>query len=54
MIEYQLKEELYNWRPDVRRPCSASSTSSEGRDSGGEWRQGQPARQLAAARPRPT
>ena len=27
VIEYQLKEELYNWRPDVRPTCWASSTS---------------------------
>ena len=36
VIEYQLKEELYNWRPDVR-PNVLGKFEAEGDDSGGEW-----------------
>ena len=45
MIEYQLKEELYNWREDVRPTVLGKfSPPDEGRDhSGGEWSQGNPA-----------
>ncbi len=34
VIEYQLKEELYNWRPDVRPNVLGKFGESEG---GGEW-----------------
>ena len=37
MIEYQLKEELYNWRPDVRPNVLGKFDESEGDLSGGEW-----------------
>jgi indolepyruvate ferredoxin oxidoreductase len=36
VIEYQLKEELYNWRADVR-PAVVGKFDSDGEDSGGEW-----------------
>jgi indolepyruvate ferredoxin oxidoreductase len=38
VIEYQLKEELYNWRADVR-PTVVGKFDAEGdaQDSGGEW-----------------
>jgi indolepyruvate ferredoxin oxidoreductase len=37
VIEYQLKEELYNWRPDVR-PDVLGKFDEQGADhSGGEW-----------------
>ena len=35
VIEYQLKEELYNWRPDVRPNVLGKFDESEG--IGGEW-----------------
>jgi indolepyruvate ferredoxin oxidoreductase len=35
VIEYQLKEELYNWRPDVRP--NVLGKFDEGDSSGGEW-----------------
>jgi indolepyruvate ferredoxin oxidoreductase len=37
VIEYQLKEELYNWRPDVRPTVVGKFTEGEGDYSGGEW-----------------
>ena len=37
VIEYQLKEELYNWRSDVRPNVLGKFDEREGDDSGGEW-----------------
>jgi indolepyruvate ferredoxin oxidoreductase len=37
VIEYQLKEELYNWRPDVRPTVVGKFDEAEGDFSGGEW-----------------
>ncbi|WP_295526508.1 indolepyruvate ferredoxin oxidoreductase family protein [uncultured Pseudacidovorax sp.] len=37
VIEYQLKEELYNWRPDVRPNVLGKFDELEGDFSGGEW-----------------
>ena len=37
VIEYQLKEELYNWRPDVRPNVLGKFDEPEGDTSGGEW-----------------
>jgi indolepyruvate ferredoxin oxidoreductase len=37
MIEYQLKEELYNWREDVRPHVLGKFDEPEGDLSGGEW-----------------
>ncbi|HYF44472.1 MAG TPA: indolepyruvate ferredoxin oxidoreductase family protein [Ramlibacter sp.] len=37
VIEYQLKEELYNWRPDVRPNVVGKFNEQEGDFSGGEW-----------------
>ncbi|MFP5399273.1 MAG: indolepyruvate ferredoxin oxidoreductase family protein [Gammaproteobacteria bacterium] len=37
VIEYQLKEELYNWRPDVRPDVLGKFDEPEGDHSGGEW-----------------
>ena len=37
VIEYQLKEELYNWRPDVRPHVLGKFDEGEGDFSGGEW-----------------
>jgi indolepyruvate ferredoxin oxidoreductase len=37
IIEYQLKEELYNWRPDVRPDVLGKFDEPEGDHSGGEW-----------------
>ncbi|MGV8826274.1 indolepyruvate ferredoxin oxidoreductase family protein, partial [Methylibium petroleiphilum] len=42
VIEYQLKEELYNWRPDVRPNVLGKFDESEGDLSGGEWSQPNP------------
>jgi len=36
VIEYQLKEELYNWRADVR-PNIVGKFDDSGNDQGGEW-----------------
>jgi indolepyruvate ferredoxin oxidoreductase len=36
VIEYQVKEELYNWRADVR-PNVLGKFDDDGDDSGGEW-----------------
>jgi len=37
VIEYQVKEELYNWRPDVRPHVLGKFDEPEGDYSGGEW-----------------
>jgi indolepyruvate ferredoxin oxidoreductase len=37
VIEYQLKEELYNWRPDVRPTIVGKFDQGDGDYSGGEW-----------------
>ena len=37
VIEYQLKEELYNWRTDVRPTVVGKFDEAEGDSSGGEW-----------------
>ncbi|MCB2007923.1 MAG: indolepyruvate ferredoxin oxidoreductase family protein, partial [Rhodoferax sp.] len=37
VIEYQLKEELYNWRADVRPNIYGKFNEVEGDFSGGEW-----------------
>ncbi len=37
IIEYQLKEELYNWRPDVRPNIYGKFNEVDGDFSGGEW-----------------
>jgi indolepyruvate ferredoxin oxidoreductase len=42
VIEYQLKEELYNWRPDVRPNVLGKFEEAEGDDSGGEWSRANP------------
>jgi indolepyruvate ferredoxin oxidoreductase len=42
VIEYQLKEQLYNWRPDVRPLVLGKFNETEGDFSGGEWSQANP------------
>jgi indolepyruvate ferredoxin oxidoreductase len=42
VIEYQVKEELYNWRPDVRPMVLGKFNEAEGDLSGGEWSQANP------------
>jgi indolepyruvate ferredoxin oxidoreductase len=42
VIEYQLKEELYNWRPDVRPNVLGKFDEVPGDDSGGEWSMANP------------
>ncbi|WP_396433882.1 indolepyruvate ferredoxin oxidoreductase family protein [Limnohabitans sp.] len=37
VIEYQLKEELYNWRDDVRPHIVGKFEEAEGDTTGGEW-----------------
>ena len=37
VIEYQIKEELYNWRADVRPNVLGKFDETDGPDSGGEW-----------------
>jgi indolepyruvate ferredoxin oxidoreductase len=37
VIEYQVKEELYNWRADVRPNVVGKFDESDGGGSGGEW-----------------
>ncbi|WP_280153776.1 indolepyruvate ferredoxin oxidoreductase family protein [Piscinibacter sp. XHJ-5] len=44
VIEYQLKEELYNWRPDVRPTVLGKFDESDGDSSGGEWSHANPGR----------
>ena len=43
VIEYQLKEELYNWREDVRPHVLGKFSDGEGDHSGGEWSRPNPA-----------
>ncbi len=42
VIEYQVKEELYNWRPDVRPNVLGKFSETDGDFSGGEWSQPNP------------
>ena len=42
VIEYQLKEELYNWRADVRPNVLGKFNEPEGDLSGGEWSMANP------------
>jgi indolepyruvate ferredoxin oxidoreductase len=42
VIEYQLKEELYNWRSDVRPHVLGKFNELEGDFSGGEWSNANP------------
>ena len=42
VIEYQLKEELYNWRPDVRPNVLGKFDEPEGDATGGEWSRANP------------
>ncbi len=42
VIEYQLKEELYNWRADVRPNVVGKFNEVEGDYSGGEWSMANP------------
>jgi indolepyruvate ferredoxin oxidoreductase len=42
VIEYQLKEELYNWRSDVRPNVVGKFNDEGGEMSGGEWSQPNP------------
>jgi len=44
MIEYQLKEELYNWREDVRPNVLGKFSEPDGDFTGGEWSMPNPAR----------
>ncbi|BDB30373.1 MULTISPECIES: indolepyruvate ferredoxin oxidoreductase family protein [Cupriavidus] len=37
VIEYQIKEALYNWRPDVRPNVLGKFDEQEGDHTGGEW-----------------
>ncbi|HWP10222.1 MAG TPA: indolepyruvate ferredoxin oxidoreductase family protein, partial [Ramlibacter sp.] len=43
VIEYQVKEQLYNWRPDVRPLVLGKFNETEGDFSGGEWSMANPA-----------
>ncbi len=45
VIEYQLKEELYNWRDDVRPDILGKFNEVEGDRSGGEWSMANPSGQ---------
>ena len=42
VIEYQIKEELYNWRADVRPNVLGKFDEAEGDQSGGEWGRANP------------
>jgi indolepyruvate ferredoxin oxidoreductase len=42
VIEYQIKEELYNWRADVRPNVLGKFNEGEGDFSGGEWSNSNP------------
>ncbi len=42
VIEYQIKEELYNWRADVRPTVLGKFDEAPGDESGGEWSQPNP------------
>ena len=37
LVEYQIKEELYNWRDDVRPRVLGKFDEQEGETTGGEW-----------------
>jgi indolepyruvate ferredoxin oxidoreductase len=50
VIEYQLKEELYNWRADVRPNVLGKFNEVEGDFTGRRMEHAQPQRQHAAAR----
>ena len=50
VIEYQLKEELYNWRADVRPNVLGKFDEVPGDNSGGEWACPTPARTGCCAR----
>ena len=54
VIEYQLKEELYNWRPDVRPNVVGKFDEGEGDYSGGEWSHAQPDGATRCCAPMPT
>jgi indolepyruvate ferredoxin oxidoreductase len=43
VIEYQIKEELYNWREDVRPNVLGKFNEPDGDHSGGEWSMPNPA-----------
>ncbi len=43
VIEYQIKDELYGWRPDVRPNVLGKFDQAEDDLSGGEWSQANPA-----------
>jgi len=43
VIEYQLKEELYNWRPDTRPDVLGKFDQPDNDHSGGEWARSNPA-----------
>ncbi|MEO9102541.1 MAG: indolepyruvate ferredoxin oxidoreductase family protein [Burkholderiaceae bacterium] len=42
LIEYQIKEELYNWRADVRPNVLGKFNETDGDFSGGEWSMANP------------
>jgi indolepyruvate ferredoxin oxidoreductase len=42
VIEYQLKEELYNWRDDVRPTIVGKFDEADGDTSGSEWSRANP------------
>ena len=42
VIEYQVKEQLYGWRPDVRPHVLGKFDESESDEAGGEWGQANP------------
>ncbi len=42
VIEYQVKEELYNWRADVRPNVLGKFDEAEGAEPGGEWGRSNP------------
>ncbi len=42
VIEYQVKEELYNWRADVRPNVLGKFDDGDGDNSGGEWSMSNP------------
>ncbi|MDP3823163.1 MAG: indolepyruvate ferredoxin oxidoreductase family protein [Burkholderiales bacterium] len=44
VIEYQVKEELYNWRADVRPNVLGKFDEGDGDESGGEWSQPNPSK----------
>ena len=50
VIEYQLKEELYNWRADVRPERARQVRRARGRRRRRRMEPAQPERELAAAR----